>query len=300
MTAGNLATTLNVSERTIYRDIQTLSVAGIPIYTIEGRGGGVGLDEDYRVSLASLSQQDVRALFISGASSPLNDLGLSSTNEAILLKLLDMLPTLHQVEANRVRQRIYIDPTDWFAMGQYIPFIQQVQSAVLADKIIDITYQRGDGQTVNRTIDAYGMVAKSNVWYLIGKHGEQFRSYRVSRIQKLVISETQFKRDTQFDLEQFWQSHTQSFINSIPNYPVVLYILKDQQQWVCSFLSLEPTQLSPTDHPNWLQATVQFDTQQQAIVSLIGIAQQIRIIEPVGLYDALVTFSKVIFNYLHN
>ena len=145
MTAGQLADELHVSERTIYRDVEALSLAGIPIFTQDGRGGGIGLDVDYRVSLTGLNKQEVQALFVSGAMMPVDELGLAQANETILLKLLASLPSLHRAEAERVRQRIYIDPHDWFGEKPSSPFLHQIQEAVLADTILGMRYQRSNG-----------------------------------------------------------------------------------------------------------------------------------------------------------
>lgn len=298
MPARSLAQSLNVSERTIYRDVETLSLAGIPIYTIEGRGGGIGLDDSYRVSLAGLNIQEVQALFVSGSSAPLQDLGLATANQQTLLKLLDILPALHRAEADRIRQRIYIDATDWFSSGSSTPLIPQVQEAVLGDCVVEISYQRTNGEIFQRTIHAYGMVAKASVWYLVGAHDGQFRTYRVSRIQTLRLTGEKFMREPDFDLMKVWQGNLQSFFDSLPQYPVTLHIRAERQKWVSGVLSLESSQLSPTDDADWLAVTVLFDTQEQALTALLGIAHDIRIIAPADLLPALQTFARTTASWL--
>jgi len=298
MTAGDLATSLDVSKRTIYRDVETLSLAGIPIYTIDGRGGGIGLDDSYRVSLAGLNMQEVQALFVSGSPAPLHELGLTSANETTLLKLLDALPSLHRAEAVRVRQRIHIDPTNWFASRSPTPFISQVQEAVLTDSVLRMVYQRTNGDTFERTIQAYGLVAKSSVWYLVGAHDNTFRTYRMSRIRELRTTDEQFTRQPDFDLAQFWQAHTQSFINNLPRYPVQIQIRQSRRDWVGGMLSLDIDDLSPSDEPDWLEATVPFDTQEQALAGLLPIAKDIRILSPPDLYNALHQFARDVLDTL--
>jgi len=298
MTAGDLAQSLNVSKRTIYRDVETLSLAGIPIYTIEGRGGGIGLDDSYRVSLAGLNRQEVQALFVAGASTPLHNLGLSTVNETTLLKLLSALSSLHQAEAERVRQRIYIDPTHWFSSETPSPFIHDIQEAALADRVLQIDYQRTSGETFTRTIDAYGMVAKSTVWYLVGAHDGRFRSYRVSRIINLQVTGDHFVRQPDFDLIAFWREHTQAFVEGLPTYPVTLWIEAEHREWVSGFLSVEPVTLSPTDDPDWLETHIQFDTREQALTALLSIVRHIRIIDPPDLRDHLLKFGQEIVDWL--
>src|SRR5262245_53049166 len=114
MTAQTLANQLEVSERTIYRDVDALGAAGIPIYVQPGVNGGVFLDENYRISLTGLTRAEVQALFVSSNARPLAALGLDSAVEATLLKLFAALPSAHQMEVERLRSRFYIDPANWF------------------------------------------------------------------------------------------------------------------------------------------------------------------------------------------
>lgn len=292
MTARQLAGELYVSERTIYRDVEALSLAGIPIYTQDGRGGGIGLDEHYRVSLTGLNKHEVQALFVSGITSPLHELGLTQTNESILLKLLASLPSLHRAEAERVRKRIYIDPQVWFGDQQPTPFLHQIQEAVLSDAVLNIQYQRSNSETFSRQIQAYGMVAKVNVWYLVGAHNKQFRTYRMSRLVDVQPTEQTFQRDPDFDLMIYWQDNTQSFVEGIPHYPVRIAVKQSRKAWVVNFLSLNDHDFTESDDPDWLETTINFDTQERAITSLISVVCDIRILQPLDLKSALLDFAQ--------
>src|SRR5689334_12127743 len=130
MTAQQLADQLEVSERTIYRDIEALCTAGIPLYTQSGTSGGVFLEESYRVSLTGLSRAQVQSLFISGEARPLGDLGLGKALDDTLLKLFAALPSIHRDEVKRLRQRFYIDPANWFQIVEATSFFPALQQAV--------------------------------------------------------------------------------------------------------------------------------------------------------------------------
>lgn len=298
MTAAQLAHELHVSERTIYRDVEALSLAGIPIYTQDGRHGGIGLDEHYRVSLTGLNKQEVQALFVSGTMMPLDELGLAEANENILLKLLASLPSLHRAEAQRIRQRIYIDPHQWFEEKPPSPFLNPIQDAVLADAVLTIHYQRSNGEVLTRDVEAYGMVAKLNVWYLVGAHAGNFRTYRLSRILKLQTTGETFQRDPDFKLIDYWQANARAFVATIPHYPVRIAVKASRQQWVANFLTLNSVTFTSTDDPDWLETTIDFDTLERAVTGLIAIVCDIRILEPTELKTALLNHAQEVVDCL--
>src|SRR5690554_4763928 len=146
MTARRLAEHLEVSERTIYRDIDALSAAGVPVYVQPGVNGGIFLDEHYRISLTGLTQSEVRALFVGNHARPLADLGLSQAVEDTLLKLFAALPTAHQAEVERLRSRFYIDPANWFQTAESSALLPVLQQAVWEDRALNICYQVVEGQ----------------------------------------------------------------------------------------------------------------------------------------------------------
>src|SRR5262245_7315559 len=178
MTAQTLANQLEVSERTIYRDVDALGAAGIPIYVQPGVNGGIFLDENYRVSLTGLTRAEVQALFVSSNARPLADLGLNGAVEAKLLKLFAALPSTHQAEVERLRGRIYIDPANWFQNAEPSDLLPILQQAVWEDRALSIQYQVVEGDWFEGVVNAYGLVAKANIWYLVAeKSPGEFRNY---------------------------------------------------------------------------------------------------------------------------
>jgi predicted DNA-binding transcriptional regulator YafY len=146
VTAQSLAKRLEVSERTIYRDLVALSVAGIPVYAERGPGGGWALLEDYRTNLSRLTEAEISTLFVSGAASPVADLGLGKAQEDALLKLLAALPSVYRRNAEGARQRIHLDAAGWFHRDEEVPYLQLVQEAVWNEHRLWLVYQRSDGE----------------------------------------------------------------------------------------------------------------------------------------------------------
>src|SRR5574340_1555919 len=208
MTADALATVLEVSVRTIYRDLEALSLAGVPVYAERGPGGGWSLLEDYRTNLTRLTEAEVNTLFVSGTTGPLKDLWPAKASEDAMLKLLAALPSVYRNNAELARQRIHLDATGWFRHDEPVPHLPLLQEAIWNDRRLHLTYRRGGDNTVNqRTVNPYGLVAKASIWYLVCttlESGGEMRVYRVARIQDAESTGEHFERPANFNLPAFW------------------------------------------------------------------------------------------------
>ncbi len=200
MTAQALAEHLEVSERTIYRDIEALSSAGIPLYTERGPGGGCELLDGYQTKLTGLTAAEVRALFLLSVSGPLADLGLGQALEDALLKLSAALPVASRANAVQVRQRILVDTTLPAHSRQARTHLEIIQEAVWQDRTLRLTY----GGQSRRAVDPYGLVSKASAWYLVGAAMGQMQVVRVSHIQAAELTEQHFTRPAEFDLAAYW------------------------------------------------------------------------------------------------
>ncbi|GCE23769.1 helix-turn-helix transcriptional regulator [Dictyobacter kobayashii] len=169
MTAQALAEQLEVSERTIYRDIEALSYAGIPLYTERGPGGGCELLDGYQTKLTGLTAPEVRALFLVSISIPLADLGLGQALEDALLKLSAALPAHSRENATQVRQRIHMDTTRPTHSRPMASHLELIQEAIWQDYTLLLTY-KGDHRHL---IDPYGLVSQRGAWYLVGASAGQ-------------------------------------------------------------------------------------------------------------------------------
>ncbi len=210
LSAETLAEELEVSVRTIYRDIDQLSAAGVPVYADVGRNGGFALLDGWRTRLTGLTAPEARALFLSGLPGPAGELGLGDEVAAAELKLLAALPADWQGEAQRMASRFHLDPKGWFRAGPKPEFLKLVAQAVWSEKRIVIKYDSWT-QISERTVEPLGLVLKGGVWYLVGRRENGFRTYRLSQILTLTLTEEIFDRPKDFDLPTHWRDATAAF-----------------------------------------------------------------------------------------
>jgi len=203
MTAQALAEHLEVSERTIYRDIEALSFAGIPLYTERGPGGGCELLDGYQTRLTGLTEPEVRALFLLSAFAPLADLSLDQALEDALLKLSAALPAASREHAAQVRQRIYLDTTGVPRSRPGLSHLEVLQEAIWHDYTLHLTCGGYD----RRSIDPYGLVLHHGAWYLVGASAGTVQAVRVAHIQTAELTGQHFTRPAEFDLATSWAEH---------------------------------------------------------------------------------------------
>ncbi len=299
LTAQELAGRLEVSERTIYRDIDALSAAGIPIYTQPGLNGGVFLDENYRISLTGFSRTDILSLFVAADAGPLADLGLARDDS--LLKLFVALPLIQQHEVERLRQRIFIDPGNWFQIVETTSVLPALQQAVWEDRQVDVRYQPVVGDLSERRLDAYALVAKANIWYLIGRKPDgEMRSYRVSRIQAVAFAGTTFERDPDFDLPAYWKASCENFERlSMENSPPFVAILRVHPQafWFFpGYMEGRYKQLG-TDADGWIRLRVVFNSIDHARTQVLGFGTHAEALEPQALYDTVIETAEAVLRF---
>lgn len=214
MTAGELARRLEVSERTIARDMLALAEAGVPVYADRGRGGGYRLLEGYRTRLTGLGRAEAEALFLSGVPGPLRDMGLADTALAARLKVsAALLPELRDAPATAT-QRFHLDAPAWFRVADRPPLLPVLSQAVWGDRVAAVRYRR-DGRRVDRVLEPYGLVLKAGVWYAVGRVSGSFRVYRVDRFEEVRIGPDRFARDQEFDLAAFWDEWAEEFERSL-------------------------------------------------------------------------------------
>jgi predicted DNA-binding transcriptional regulator YafY len=207
-TATELANASRVSLRTIYRDIDALSSAGIPVYSERGSDGGYRLLDGYRTQLNGLSAKEAEALFMTGLSGPAADLGLGTVMAAAQNKLLSAMPPQFRAGAEQMRARFHLDAPAWFAQAEQPMHLPFVADAVWAQRLIRIRYQSWKAEK-NRIVEPLGLVLKGGAWYLVGRVDGDARTYRISRILDLAVLDQRFDRPKVFDLAGYWQTSTQ-------------------------------------------------------------------------------------------
>ncbi len=212
MTAGELASELEVSVRTVYRDVEALAAAGVPVYAEQGRAGGYRLVDGYRTRLTGLTEDEALSLFVVGLPGPAAALGLAEEAASAERKLLAALGPAQRVRAGQLRDRFRVDVSAWYHPAEQPPHLAGLAAAVLDDRVVDIVYRRWAApREVERRLAPYGLVLKGGTWYLVAECDGSMRTYRVSNVLRLSPSADQFERRTDFVLGEWWADHLEDF-----------------------------------------------------------------------------------------
>ncbi len=227
MTASQLARELEVSERTVTRDAQALSEAGVPVYADRGRAGGYRLVGGYRTRLTGLARHEAEALFLSGLPSALREMGLDDAASAARLKVTAaLLPSLRDA-SRTAAQRFHLDAPAWYQDPATPELLPAVAEAVWDDRLVLARYRRRASDEVERELAPYGLVLKAGVWYVCARAGDDYRVYRIDRFASVDVSETRFVRDEGFDLPRFWADRAAQFARSILRTEVTVRLSED-------------------------------------------------------------------------
>ncbi|WP_216589878.1 helix-turn-helix transcriptional regulator [Streptomyces brasiliscabiei] len=210
MTAAQLAEELEVSVRTVYRDVEALGAAGVPLYGDAGHAGGYRLLDGYRTRLTGLTRDEAEALFLAGAPGPAAELGLGAVLAAAQLKVRAALPAELRAHADRVAGRFHLDAPGWYAQADDTPFLPAVADAVWSGRVLRVLYRRWAEPTdVRRRLEPYGLVLKAGRWYVVAGPGP--RTFRVDQILELSPGDEEFTRPDDFDLAAYWASYQRGF-----------------------------------------------------------------------------------------
>jgi predicted DNA-binding transcriptional regulator YafY len=288
LTARALAKRLEVSERTILRDMDALGAAGVPVVADRGAGGGWRLVDGYRANVSGLTEAEVQSLFVSHPSRLLADLQLDKASDGALVKLLSVLPAVSRRGAELARQRIHIDVSGWSRSRDPVPHLPALQQAVYADRRARIAYERMDATTSDRVVDPLGLVAKGSIWYLIARvDGGETRTYRVSKVRETAILDETFVRPADFDLGAHWQQSADTFRERLPRFVVVLRA-KDVT-WIERM-----TRFGGIDSVTGDVVAMHFDSAEVARMTLLGLGTMVEVLEPESLRDAIVAEARAV------
>jgi predicted DNA-binding transcriptional regulator YafY len=286
LTAAELAAATGVTERTIYRDVQALSLAGVPLYTQPGPRGGIALDAAYRSHLNWFTGPELQALLYTGSAAPLAELGLGQAMDHAVLKLLTLLPERGQREAELMRQRLYLDPSGWYGFGEAHPTLPSLKEAVWKDRRIQATYDNWEGLQRPVELAPYSLVYKTGRWYLVAAEaGRGPRTYRVSRLSEIDMLTEGFERDTEFDIASYWAEADAAFQARLPRYPATLRVRREalvyfEQMYAGRYEVVE-------DGEEWLRLRVEFMVIEEARTSALGLGTDAEVLEPIQLRAAV-------------
>ena len=281
LTARELAGRLEVSERTIMRDMDALSGAGVPVFAERGTGGGWSLLEPYRLDLTGLSRDEIRALFLAAPGHLLADLGLRQAADAARVKLGAALSAGGQ-DAADISERILVDTPGWRPStgGDDGPF-RLIQQAVMAGRRMRIAYQRAEGEASWREVDPLGLVAKGSVWYLVAAVEGEPRTYRVSRVKGAEMLDAAVERPDGFRLAEFWAKSAQEFVANLPRYPARIRVAAEWAERVRSWWRYAHIErIGEADADGWCEIAATFDVIEIAAGNVLSFGPYAEVIEP--------------------
>ena len=247
-TVAQLSAALGVSPRTIQRDLEVLSLAGVPVYSIRGRGGGWTLLPDYRTRITGLTPSEVMSVFVGATAHVLADLGLDASSDQAVTKLIASLPEGTRREAEYARQRLLIDHAGWDDRRETPRWLDLCREALWEERRLAIIYADG---TEPFEVSPLGLVAKARTWYLVAARTDgRLRTYRLSRLTSATLTNTPFTRPADFDLATYWTQSQRELQASRPSYPITL---KVRDHAVRRFRPTHP--MVPADNGWWILHT---------------------------------------------
>lgn len=231
MNARALAGELEVSLRTLYRDVDQLSAAGVPIYAERGRHGGFQLMDGWKTTLTGLTPSESQAVLLSGLAGPAAQLGLGDAVGSAQLKLLAALPAPWRDDAQRVSARLHLDPVDWYRETEPVPHLATVAAAVWADRALGLRYESWKA-TVRRTVMPLGLVLKAGIWYLVAAVDDKPRTFRVSSMLAVETLDTRVRRPRGFDLARYWAESIARFERELYSGQATVLATPLGQRWL--------------------------------------------------------------------
>jgi predicted DNA-binding transcriptional regulator YafY len=282
LTAAELATELEVSERTIHRDVEALSAAGVPIYAERGPYGGIRLVDGYRTRLTGMTADEAEALFLAGVPGPAAELGLGTVVAAARLKVLAALPPELRTRASRLVERFHLDAVGWYQGSEPVPLLAAVSEAVWESQQVSVDYRRD--RVVTRVLEPLGLVLKAGVWYVVAKFEGQVRTYRVSRFERVEPTGERFERPPGFDLAGYWAESTAAYERETPRTAVSVRVriarLGRLRDVIGQRVMDEAEPLSGDEDPGWTRLHLRLDWPDEIAGRLLSLGPDLEILEP--------------------
>ncbi|MFF7944453.1 helix-turn-helix transcriptional regulator [Nocardia gamkensis] len=284
LTAPELARELEVSVRTVYRDVEALSAAGVPVYSEPGRAGGVRLVDGYRTRLTGLTTDEADAVLLTGLPGAAADLGLGTVLATAQLKMLAALPPELRGRATRIAERVHVDAPGWFHRPDETPTLATIADALWHDRRLRVRYARKD-QVVERLLDPLGLVLKAGTWYLVARSGHTPRSYRVGRILSAETTGESFSRPAGFDLRAHWTDAADDFARSMLRVRARCRIAATHLRLLR--LTNDPAAVAealasagPPDAEGWVEVVVPSESYEVLAHGLLPLGEFVEVLEP--------------------
>jgi predicted DNA-binding transcriptional regulator YafY len=294
MTATELAHELEVSVRTIHRDVEELSAAGVPIFAERGPLGGIRLVDGYRTRLTGMTADEAEALFLSGVAGPAAQLGLGTVVAAAQLKVMAALPPELRSRASRIVQRFHLDAAGWFQADEPVPHLATLSTGVWENRTLAIEYDRGN-EVVERVIGPLGLVLKGGIWYVIATVEGQIRTYRASRVVTARVLDDPVERPDDFDLAAYWAESSAAYERDTPRVVVDVRVREDQA-WRINQVFGRGTvaaseRVEETDHPGTIRLRLRLGYPDEAPGMLLAVGPNLEVVGPDEVREKLVLLA---------
>lgn len=304
-TGRELARRLEVSMRTLHRDMEALSAAGVPVFAERGSHGGWRLDEGWRTRVPGLDEAELRALLMAQPR-VVGDARLARAAERALEKLMAALPATLREQASSIRRRLLVDTTGWSGTPEDLSMLEVVQDAVSRDRRLAIRYWPRGREPGERVVDPMGLVAKGSTWYLVARTAEGFRTYRVSRIESGRLLDEGFARPADFDLAAYWKASIEELRRGRERFEATLRLAPEVAASFQRWRNAPPARRAgePSPRPGrreqpacepgqdrghtagdegWVTLTVPFEDEDQAAFVALGLGPRVDVIAPASL-----------------
>jgi predicted DNA-binding transcriptional regulator YafY len=296
VTSRELSERLEVSQRTVHRDMEALSAAKVPISALRGAQGGWQLERGWRTQVPGLDEAELRALLMTQPRA-LSDPGMRAASERAFGKLMAALPSRMREQAAAMSERLHVDPTGWHTTTEDLSMLPIVQDAVARNCRLTFDYTRADGQSAPRTVDPLGIVAKGISWYLVARAPNGMRTYRVSRMRAVTPLATTFERPENFKLANYWEASTKQLLEQRRYFDAIVSADPQAAQSLRSWCATSPL----TDQPKpvregWVTLKVRFEDEEQARFILLGFGPRAHVVEPVALCERILADAAALLD----
>ncbi len=300
-TAPELAAELEVSVRTVYRDIDALGASGVPVLADRGPAGGYRLADGYRTRLTGLTDAQAGSLFLAGVPGPAQDLGLGADLAAAQLKLQAALPGRLAGRARQIQERFHLDATAWFRDADPVPHLARIAQAVWDQRVLHAHYRRWRGE-VRRELHPLGLVLKGGIWYLVARVGagagagdedgeETVRTYRVARFLAVDTAEDGFERPAGFELAAYWQESTDRLDAALRRQTAQLRLSPRGRQLLPMQFGAAGTRAladaGPPDADGWVRISLAVESETIAVGDILRLGTEAEVLGPPALRRAL-------------
>jgi len=288
--ASALAEELEVSVRTLYRDVEALSEAGIPIYAEQGRNGGIVLQEGFRTRLTGLTRGEAEALPLAGVAWAAQELGLGVEAAAAQLKLMASLPPDAGASAHRIAERFHLDPLPWYHRPESPPCLHALAQALWQDRRIRLDYEAWRGP-VSREVGPLGLVLKGGLWYLVALDGRP-KTFRVSSIVSIEVLEPTFKRPSRFELARYWPAWLKDFEARLFHGKATVRLTEEGCRILRAVNPIAAQEVEATGRRcrarGWQEAEIHVEDTLAAARQLLRLGAEVEVMAPPELREALV------------